>query len=124
MPRLTNKQYLQAHDLLRQAWLKQKGIFGLVGINQQQALHDFFQPSKELTTQELVAHRKAVSAKQRSLPNRAGKAYQELRAAARNGAPVRAGASGGVRAFPIIRPEPDLDEIVYALMEMMEFKES
>jgi hypothetical protein len=78
VPRLTNKQFLEEHHRLALAYESEPLIFGSVTPAEQWALHDFFVPTKDLSNDELLAHRKAITKQQSSLPNRAGKAYAFL----------------------------------------------
>lgn len=80
MPRLTNKQFLQQHDLLAHAHRDEPLIFGSVSTTEQWALHDFFAPAHDLSSEELLAHRRTITEEQPSLPHRAGRALAHVRA--------------------------------------------
>lgn len=61
MPRLTNAPYLAVHEALRQIWLEQSAVFGYVQSRDQWYPHRYFLPDKEVTNNELLAHRLAVT---------------------------------------------------------------
>ena len=53
-------------------------FFTTISFAQQQAVHTYYCPSKILTDEELLAHRRALIAQDRQLPARAGKAFRQL----------------------------------------------
>lgn len=69
MPRLSSKHYLTARLALRDAdvWLHALDIDDFI------AVHRFFAPTKQFTDEQALAHRRAVTAKEPSLPQRVGK---------------------------------------------------
>ena len=58
MPRLTNKQYLARRAFLAKVW---REAFLMLNPGQQQALHAYYQPTKDWTTEQALAHRKIIS---------------------------------------------------------------
>lgn len=74
MPRLTNPAYLLLRRELSDAWDLDPTGFFLLSAPDQWALHDYFRPSEMLSDAELLEHRRAVSASDPSLPQRAGRA--------------------------------------------------
>jgi len=80
VPRLTNKQHYTRHLQLRSLWLHDPRVFALLEPDQQAEVHRYFQPAKDLTERQLVAHRRQVSTRDPSLPNRAGKHYIRMTA--------------------------------------------
>jgi hypothetical protein len=78
MPRLTDQSYLRIHHQLRRFWLNNYIGYADLSSMEQWSLHDYFQPSKDLTDAELLEHRAAITAERPSLPARAGKAYHTL----------------------------------------------
>lgn len=139
MSRLTANTHYQCHTFLRRLWLTHDVLFSVLSVSAQQQLHDFYRPAVELTPQELQAHRKVVTTREPSLPNRAGKHYRRIRTQYRQGLshsiartatsqvvspPILLGAepspSMKVVVHPIARPEPDLDQIVLAILATLD----
>jgi hypothetical protein len=116
MPRLTTSDYLFFYHHLREIWETDYSPFGLITTRDQRYLHVYFQLSKHLTDDELLAHRIDVTARQPSLPHSAGRALKHLA----NPKPLRLAQSqeGGRRIFvyPIARPEIDTKRMADALM--------
>lgn len=82
MPRLTDQQYLQAHHQLRRFWQYAQAIYSYLAPAEQWQLHDYFQLSKDLSDQDLLAHRQAITKERPTLPHQAGKLLTKLDAAA------------------------------------------
>ena len=141
MPRLTNKDYLARHAVLRTHWLKHQDLYAVVSVSLQWDIHPFYQPAKDLADSELIRHRATVTAEEPSLPNRASKAAQRLfeiyglakdaagddpekltrliRAAGQaSTAPAKAGHS--VRVTTVATPEPDYERLASAVLALME----
>jgi hypothetical protein len=78
MPRLTNKDYLRFHRFLKQVWKDTPSAFSVLSPTQQQNLHRYYQPSKNLTNAELLVHRQQISKQSPSLPFNAGKAFRRI----------------------------------------------
>lgn len=111
MPRLSIDRYLQLYTALHDAWLSNRQVFGYLPTQDQYYLHRFFQLSHELTSIELVAHRRQVSAEQPSLPHCAGRALARL---AEGQAEHRQ--HGRMVVYPVVRPEPDVRRLVTVLV--------
>lgn len=79
MPRLSTRDYCQRHQFLRRLWSESTVIFASLSAEQQWAVHDFYQPSKQLTEAELLEHRRTITESRPSLPNVASTYYQRLR---------------------------------------------
>lgn len=81
MSRLANEEYLYQRNRLRVSWFEHGGFaFARLNSQEQMDLHDYFAPSKDLSDEELIAHRVAIAEAFPSLPQKAGKAYQEITA--------------------------------------------
>ena len=78
MPRLTNVDYLNTYRYLSEVWLHDRRLFANLGTREQWYLHDYFQPSKEWSDEELLAHRTAISKQHPSLPHQAGRALKRF----------------------------------------------
>jgi hypothetical protein len=121
LPRLSNRVYYEKHLALRQIWNEQSQTFGYLSAVEQHNIHDFFQPSKELSFEELVAHRKRISQQRPSLPAVAAKAVSKLGQYGlglrkpRQARPVN-GRQISVRA--VVRPEIDVEKLAKAMLEL------
>lgn len=120
MPRRTKTAYLVSVNQLRQQWQENVGLFGLLSPRDQRYLHDYFQFTEHLDEQELLRHRGAVSQRQPSLPQCAGRALAKFSRARATSPPshVIAGRSRGeVRIRLVLRPQPDLRLLARALIQ-------
>lgn len=124
MPRLTNQAYLQRHQQLRQLWLEAQRHYAQLPLDQQWLLHDYYQPSKPLTNDQLIVHRRSITKDRPSLPNAASKAYQRLLAAPlppprplppQPRPPTR---PLHIRVSAVVRPEPDTHRLALVVMEV------
>jgi hypothetical protein len=123
MPRLSKKQYLKYHKTLRHLWLNHQSVYSYLSPTKQWQLHDFFQPSKELTNERLLEHRKVISKERPSLPHQAGWALKDINQVLGTFAkqPVRAKGrhnASRVTVRPIVRPEIDGDKLALAFWLM------
>jgi len=136
MPRLTNKQYLARRAFLTKAWNEFPTVFVMLDPNQQLALHAYYQPSKDWTTDEALAHRQAITKRRPSLPAQTGKYFNQLcgwvdevaelavkeQANSTPPAPrvrVPAGKRGPLRVRSLMKPEPDARRVAFALLGFM-----
>lgn len=135
MPRLTNAQYLYQRKKLRVDWFeRQADAFSRLDSPEQLALHDYFAPTEQFSEEEALAHRVEITKALPSLPQRAGRAYQEAlpfleapwpkpaepqanRAARRH--PVKQG-SRQVVIRAVRRPQVDVHKLSRALMTMID----
>lgn len=131
VPRLSTKQYLQTHHRLRKLWLQDHSLFAELAPVEQWILHDFFKPDLDLTDDQLIAHRKQVTAERPGLPHHAGKilrlfwentAALSLRRVRTAKAPAakRRGSSRHVVVKSIVRREPDAQQFARALIMLAE----
>lgn len=115
--------------MLRAHWREEVSPFGYLSSTEQWDLHKYFQPSRELSDQTLIAHRKAISAADPSLPQRAGRALKHLehallelavRQAATAAAPqdTKRKKTGDVRVRALMLPEPDYRKLARALLHV------
>ena len=82
MPRLIPRDYLIHRHFLCQQWREQDGAaFADLPLQQQLDLHDYYAPSVPLADQQALTHRSEMTKAFPSLPQKAGRAYQALRAA-------------------------------------------
>ena len=79
MTRLTNTTYLAQHHQLKAEWFSESGgAFIMLNSAEQWALHSYYEFTKHLADDQLLAHRATVSKAQPSLPQSAGKAIAKL----------------------------------------------
>lgn len=106
MPRLTDTDYLSRRALLRNLWFEDQFVFALLSSLDQRHLHRFFQFIDELTDQQPLAHRTAVSRESPALPAQAGKAYARLMGESASPALTGARSQSGRRVVvaPLARP--------------------
>jgi len=80
MPRLATLDYLNQRAALREEWFE-RGAYAFVVLSptEQFHLHDFFELTKDLSPLEVVAHRKDITVRRPSLPQRAGRAFARIR---------------------------------------------
>jgi hypothetical protein len=131
MPRLTNKQYLARRAFLAKIW---QSAFIMLDPGQQQALHAYYQPTKDWTNEEALAHRQAVTKRRPSLPAQTGKYFNQLcdwmddaaEQAAKQPATspvpqvrVPAGKRGPLRVRSLMKPEPDARLVAFALIDFV-----
>lgn len=79
MPRLTNSDYIAAHEYLHKIWKRDNGMFALLSYTDQMTLHDYFVPAKKLSKEDLLTHRTIMTRASPSLPHRAGKVLVRCR---------------------------------------------
>lgn len=81
MPRLTNRDYLNNRRLLCEQWLEHDGgAFINLPRQAQLDLHDYYFPSREMWDDVAITHRDAIVKAFPSLPQKAGRALEALRA--------------------------------------------
>lgn len=126
MPRLIDSTYLSQRELLKREWTHSDGHFARLSFADQHALHAYYLPSKNLSDQESLEHRRSVTIAQPSLPQRAGKSFAHFINAltAPQPKPVitpyrqRRRGPYQVRAAGLIRPDVDFDKIARVLLEV------
>jgi len=107
---------------LRRLWLHDKQAFSYLAPHQQWQLHDFFQPAKDLTKDQLLQHRQTITAQQPSLPHQAGRAMRALRAGlrVRTTSPaitgIKHGRSTHIQARAIVMPDIDEAKLAQAFL--------
>jgi hypothetical protein len=67
----------------KKAWQDFSSLYAILSVPHQWQIHDYYQPTKDLTELELRAHRKAVTALEPSLPSASGKSFEKMYAAFR-----------------------------------------
>ena len=81
MPRLTTRDYLMIRHFLIDLWNENDGqAFGALPGYAQRALHDYFAPTVTMTDRDALAHRKQMTRAFPSLPQKAGRDFEALRA--------------------------------------------
>ncbi|MDT3346074.1 hypothetical protein [Microbacterium aquilitoris] len=97
------------------------------------ALHQFFVPSKDLTNQAALAHRRAVTAASPSLPHQAGKAFRRFqkllisppprRVVVPHNARRRATQDYRVKVAGELRPNIDFERLARILIDIVDERE-
>ena len=124
MPRQTKNQYLKTHRRLRHLWLHAPEAFSYLSLREQGQVHDYFQPSRPLTSDsQILIYRADMTGQQPSLPHQAGRALVKLdeRTAAyalRKVRPPVAVPAGTrrLRVRAIRRPEPDIQKLTMVVL--------
>lgn len=135
MPRTTTQQYLQAHRTLRSLWLDTDGaVFTELSPKEQWYLHDYFRPSEQLSSDELLAHRKTISRQRPSLPQSAGRAlsllmrmlqtYVEPRPVVQQKPGVRLPTRRvhRITVRAVVQPKPDAAKLAQVIWQMVKDK--
>jgi hypothetical protein len=127
MPRLSKKRYWKYHKWLKHLWEEDIMVYAAISPARQRQLHDFFQPSKDMSREELLEHRQRVTAEQPNLPHQAGWALKHLQAEIQKPRVVvpqrKYVQNRGAKAHRIIRPEIDANKIARALL-LMAYREA
>lgn len=137
MPRLTNDQHYERHLILKRAWTEMPQLYSALLPKDQAAIHAYYQPSKDLTLEALLQHRRQVAKERPGLPAAAGRAYKLMlqeHERQRHLAAVRATepqptqpakkpkrvprSQRQLRVTSLLRPEPDLQKLAGALIEL------
>lgn len=141
MPRLTHKSYIKRHHWLKRQWHHQGNLFTILSALHQQQVHAYFVPTKDLTDDQLVAHRRQVTEDQPSLPQAASKLYVIMANAYLDALdqadddPVKFGQAvtahrqpdaatttrtrkGSITVTSLARPEPDEKGVIRVLLDM------
>jgi hypothetical protein len=119
VPRLSNAEYLKRHQVLKRAWFEFEGRhFAYLSSREQWDLHAYYQPSKDLTDEELLEHRRKIAKDELSLPARAGKAWANLVAGRDTGATRSFDGKRWITLRAIVKPEIDVKLLSRALVEL------
>lgn len=118
MPRLSNARYYERYEFLRWVWLKGASRYRYISSQDQYAIHDYYQPSRELTFEELVKHRKNITLECPALPSKASKAY--FRFIEANVAKTAPAKTGGRNLYvrSVVNPEIDVKALARAFANL------
>jgi hypothetical protein len=122
MPRLTNDDFLYQRKKLRADWFNHHGsAFGRIPSRQQLELHAYFAVTHQLFEAEVLAHRKTIRREQRSLPQRAGRAYRQIEPFLdRTMEPVTEASPGShIVASAVRRPQLDVRPLSRVIIKKM-----
>ena len=118
MPRLKHATFLAQRRQLMAAWEDGQRRFAHLSLSDQRVLHDFYRPPESLTDKQLVEHRRHIKRTDKSLANRAGKAHVRFaRGEVDVGYQATLPSGRVVTAHPVLRPQPDMELLVKALIE-------
>jgi hypothetical protein len=123
MSRLTNARYLKTCDSLAKKWHERMDDFSFYSPEDQRYIHDYFRPSEDLTDEQRIAHRVAITNQHPSLPALAGRALKR-----HSYLPVPliyVGGKGGKQLHAltvrsVIRPQPDTKKFAQAILALAE----
>ncbi|MDN5274861.1 MAG: hypothetical protein JWP06_762 [Candidatus Saccharibacteria bacterium] len=73
MPRVTPSEHYKRYFFLHAAWTDFNTIYGLLPVHEQWQVHEFYQPSRELTKEDLLAHIQQLTVTKPALAHQAGK---------------------------------------------------
>ncbi|MGN8026046.1 hypothetical protein [Microbacterium sp. 22242] len=136
MPRLTNRDYLTHRHFLIELWNEMEGaVFAELPGWAQHDLHDFYAPSEFMWDDDALAHRAAITKAFPALPQKAGRAYEALKAyregrsnsmlttdrqAATGTSPVGNSKTKthSIRVSAVSRPQIDLHYLAKALLQL------
>ncbi|KIC60026.1 hypothetical protein [Microbacterium hominis] len=76
MPRLTNKTYLCNRSIIGKLWRRSEHGWSKLSLEDQCTLHEYFEPTMDLTDDQAIAYRQTVTAKWPNLPQ--GAAYAQF----------------------------------------------
>jgi len=134
MPRVTKRDQYKRYLELRQIWLESSGgSFGILTPGDQWKVHAFYRPSEHLLFEEFSAHLRQIREKWPRLVHVVGKLSRQVLAEAEQYAMVRRDAVSvakptgaktrkqrvqGVTVTAIVRPRPDLNKLLKAMIQM------
>ena len=73
MPRVTPSEHYKRYHFLRTAWLEFPKLYALLPLHAQWQVHEFYQPSKDITKAELTRHIRHLADTKPALVHQAGK---------------------------------------------------
>lgn len=133
MPRLTNRDYLTIRHFLVRLWKQDDGhAFAVLPTAAQRDLHGYYVLTQYLQKAEALKHRAAMTKTFSSLPQKAGRAFEALRAHL-EGRPNEVGdrhlerstslvttngKSRELRVLAVARPKLDVDLLARALVQL------
>ncbi len=79
MPRITYISFWERHDTLKHAWEICQTLFAVIPHAQQLDVHQYYRPTEDLTDEQLREHWKTIGTQDKSLPNRASKAFLRMK---------------------------------------------
>ena len=128
MPRLTFCDYCTRRTILTALYDQHDSAFIRLTTAEQRTLHDYYAPALELEPAELTAHRRAITKRDPSLPQRAGRAWAHLeRLHIERPMPAAVVVPSGRRRRPrhihargVLRPEPDYDKLVRTMLHIVD----
>jgi hypothetical protein len=124
MSRLNHTEYLIRHEMVHQAWERDKRFYSCLTVGQQRDIHAYFLAAHDCSDAALLEHRRQVTTSDPSLPHRASRAFLVMlrppvdRATTRSTKPNRANRKISVR--PVIRPDVDVDALAKVLLEVVQ----
>jgi uridine kinase len=127
MSRLTKIHYLKTCHTLAKKWREDKGDYAFYSEQDQRYIHDYFRPSEDLTDEQRLAHRIAITKLHPSLPAKAGRALKKPKYEPALVVYRRRNGGKQLRAISVravIRPQPDAKSFAQAILDMARVGES
>ena len=121
MPRFNSHRYLAIHTVLHRFWLEDRAWFSRLTAREQWLLHDYFQPSKDWSDEDLVKYRARITELRPSLPSQAGKVIASLgqsRPPHLTRPTNRHGKQHTISMRAVVRPEIDHRKFAQALLRL------
>jgi len=119
VPRLSNTDYLKRHRLLHTLWFEHQGTpFSYLSSREQWDLHGYYLPYKDLTDEELLAHRLTITKERPAIPAQAGKAFANLIEGRQTGVMRSFDGKRWISVRAIVKPEIDLKQLSRALLQL------
>ncbi|WP_064444336.1 hypothetical protein [Rhodococcus sp. YH3-3] len=119
MSRLSSSTFITQHHQLKELWNSHQDSYRWMSPADQQLIHDFYRPSENLSDDELKQHRRHITVTNKSLANRAGKAYARFIRGETYDAPSTTTSSGRIVTIrPVLRPQPDAQLLAKALIQL------
>jgi hypothetical protein len=120
MSRLTLDHYLAIHTVLRRYWLSGHPLFSRLTTREQWLLHDYFQPTKDWSDEDLLKYRRAITELRPSLPSQAGKVIASLDhpRPLHLTAPIGKGKQHTISMQAVVKPEISYDKFARALLRL------
>lgn len=136
MPRVTQREQYKRHLFLRTIWTDfgKHAYLTVLSPKEQRTLHAFYRPSEELTLKQFRDHLQVIHRDHPQLCHISGKLYRRIERAVaqhtqglaerhaqmqtptRRKIPARRGSA--VVVYGIVRPKPDLNKLLKALIQM------
>lgn len=142
MPRITQHEQYKRHLFLRAIWTdsSKQACLAVLSAKEQWKLHTFYRPSEELTLKQFRNHLRSTQRDHPRLCHISGKLYwriehtvtrhvqrqakQKTPAQGRTRNKISARRGGPIVVYGVVRPKPDLNKLLKALIQMAREEQS